>query len=142
MEVAPSISPVVHLLNDSGGEMKHVMALALAFALVASAFAAPPPQDTTARSSTGTRKKATARSSVPSVSTQLSEMKRAIDAQQQQILQLMNQVQSRDAVIQQLQQQVGQVQSAASQAAKKADTVASESAQQQQDVASVKSDVT
>jgi hypothetical protein len=142
MEIAPSISPVVHLLNDSGGEMKHVIALALAFALVASAFAAPPPQDTTARSSTGTRKKATAKSSAPSVSTQLSEMKRAIDAQQGQILQLMNQVQSRDAVIQQLQQQVGQVQSAASQAAQKADTAASQSAQEQQDVAAVRTDVT
>ena len=68
-------------------------------------------------------------------------MKRAIDAQQQQIQQLIHQVQSRDAVIQQLQQQVGQVQNAATQAAQKADTVASQSSQQQQDVAAVRSDV-
>ena len=122
--------------------MKHAIALALAFALVMGAFAAAAPQDTTAGSSTSTRKKAVAKTSAPSVSTQLSEMKRAIDAQQQQILQLMNQLQSRDAVIQQLQQQVGQVQNAASQAAQKADTAASQSAQQQQDVAAVKSDVT
>ena len=122
--------------------MKHAMALALALALVVGAVAAPAPQDTTAGSSTSTRKKAVAKTSAPSVSSQLGEMKRAIDAQQQQILQLMNQVQSRDAVIQQLQQQVGQVQSAAGQAAQKADTAASQSAQQQQDVAAVKSDVT
>jgi hypothetical protein len=122
--------------------MKHAMALALTFALVAGAFAAPAPQDTTAGSSTSTHKKAAAKTAAPSVSTQLGEMKRAIDAQQQQILQLMNQLQSRDAVIQQLQQQVGQVQSAANQAAQKADTAASQSAQQQQDVASVRTDVT
>jgi hypothetical protein len=122
--------------------MKHAMALALAFALIGGAFAAPAPQATTAGSSTSTRKKAVAKSSAPSVSNQLSEMKRAIDAQQQQILQLMNQLQSRDAAIQQLQQQVGQVQSAASQAAQKADTAASQSAQQQQDVAAVRTDVT
>ena len=38
--------------------MKHVMALALAFALVVGAFAAPAPQGTTAGSSTATKKKA------------------------------------------------------------------------------------
>jgi len=121
--------------------MKHAMALALAFALVVGALAAPAPQDTTAES-TSTKKKAVAKASEPSVSIQLSEMRRSIDAQQRQIQQLMQQVQSRDAVIQQLQQQVGQVQSAASQAAQKADTAASQSAQQQQDVAAVRSDVT
>ena len=119
--------------------MKHAMALALAFALVAGAFAAPAPQDTTAGSS---KKKAVAKTSAPSVSTQLSEMKQAIDAQQRQIQQLTQQVQSRDAAIQQLQQQVGQAQSAAGQAAQKADTAASDAAQQQQDVAAVKTDVT
>ncbi|HXM20656.1 MAG TPA: hypothetical protein VN948_05265 [Terriglobales bacterium] len=122
--------------------MKHAMALALAFALVVGAFAAPVPQDTTASSSKTTRKKAVARTSAPSVSTRLSEMKQAIDAQQQQIQQLMHQVQSRDAAIQQLQQQVGQVQSAASQAEQKADTAASQSTQQQQDVTAVRNDVT
>ena len=120
--------------------MKHAMVLALAFALVGSALAAPAPQGTAA-SSTSTRKKA-AKTPATSVSTQLSEMKRAIEAQQQQILQLMNQVQSRDAAIQQLQQQVGQVQTAASQAAQQAATAASQSAQQQQDVAAVRTDVT
>jgi hypothetical protein len=121
--------------------MKHAMALALAFALVAGAFAAPAPQDTAAGSST-TKKKAAAKSSTPSVSVQLNEMKLALDAQQRQIQQLMQQVQSRDSAIQQLQQQVGQAQSAAGQAAQKADSAASQAAQQQQDVASVKTDVT
>jgi len=118
------------------------LALALALALVVGAFAAPVPQDTTAGSSKSTKKKAVAKTSAPSVSVQLSEMKLAIDAQQRQIQQLMQQVQSRDAAIQQLQQQVGQAQSAASQAAQKADTAASQSAQQQQDVAAVRTDVT
>ncbi len=68
-------------------------------------------------------------------------MKRAIDAQQQQILQLMNQLQSRDAAIQQLQQQVGQAQSAATQAEQKADTAVSQTSQAQQDVAAVHTDV-
>jgi hypothetical protein len=122
--------------------MKHAMALALALALVVGAFAAPVPQDTTAGSSKSTKKKAVAKTSAPSVSVQLSEMKLAIDAQQRQIQQLMQQVQSRDAAIQQLQQQVGQAQSSASQAAQKADTAATQSAQQQQDVAAVRTDVT
>jgi hypothetical protein len=122
--------------------MKHAMALAVAFALVIGALAAPVPQSTAAGTSKSSKKKAVARSSEPSVSTQLNEMKRAIDAQQQQIQQLTNQVQSRDAVIQQLQQQVGQVQGAASQASQKADAAASQSAQQQQDVAAVRTDVT
>jgi hypothetical protein len=119
--------------------MKHAMALALVFALVAGAFAAPAAQDTTAG---GSKKKAVAKTSAPSVSTQLSEMKQAIDAQQRQIQQLTQQVQSRDAAIQQLQQQVGQAQNAAGQAAQKADTATSQSAQQQQDVAAVRNDVT
>jgi hypothetical protein len=119
--------------------MKHVMALALVFVLVAGAFAAPA-QDTAA--SGGTKKKAAAKTSAPSVSNQLADMKQAIDAQQKQIQQLMQQVQSRDAAIQQLQQQVGSAQSAAGAAAQKADTAASEAAAQQQDVAAVKTDVT
>jgi cell division protein FtsB len=51
-----------------------------------------------------------------SVSKQLQDMKDAIAAQQQQIMQLQQQVQNRDQAIQALQQQVGQAQSAAQQA--------------------------
>jgi cell division protein FtsB len=50
------------------------------------------------------------------VSKQLQDMKDAIAAQQQQIMQLQQQVQNRDQAIQALQQQVGQAQSAAQQA--------------------------
>jgi hypothetical protein len=121
--------------------MKHAMALALSVALVVGALAAPVPQDTTASSGKSTGRKAVAKAG-PSISRQLSEMKQAIDAQQQQIQQLTHQVESRDAEIQQLQQQVGQVQSAASQAEQKADTAASQNTQQQQDVAAVRNDVT
>jgi hypothetical protein len=122
--------------------MKHAMALAVAFALVFGAVTAPVAQDTAAGNSKSSKKKTVAKASESSVSTQLSEMKQAIDAQQQQIQQLTRQVQSRDAVIQQLQQQVGQVQNAATQAAQAAATAASQSAQQQQDVAAVRTDVT
>ena len=121
--------------------MKQGMALALAFAMVFGAFAAAAAQDTSTGSSTTTKKRAATRRSAPSVSTQLSEMKQAIDAQQQQILQLMNQLKSRDAAIQQLQQQVGQAQSAATQAEQKADAAASQTSQAQQDVAAVHTDV-
>jgi hypothetical protein len=121
--------------------MKHGMVLALALAMVVGAFAAAPPQDTSSGSSASTKKRAAARKSAPTVSTQLSEMKRAIDAQQQQILQLMNQLQSRDAAIQQLQQQVSQVQTAATQAAQKAEVAVSQTAQEQQEVAAVHTDV-
>ena len=121
--------------------MKQGMALALAFAMVFGAFAAAASQDTSTGTSTSTKKRAVAKKSAPTVSTQLSEMKQAIDAQQQQILQLMNQLKSRDTVIQQLQQEVTQVQSAATQAAQKADTAASQTTQAQQDVAAVHTDI-
>jgi hypothetical protein len=121
--------------------MKYAMAFAVVFAMVVGAFAAPAPQATTTGSSKSTRRKAAVTKPASDVSTQLGEMKQAIDAQQQQIRQLTQQLQSRDSAIQQLQQQVNQVQSAATDAQQKADTAASQSAQQQQDVASVKGDV-
>jgi len=122
--------------------MKHAMALAVVVGLAVGAFAAPAPQATTTSSTKSTKKRAVAAKSASDVSTQLSEMKQAIDAQQQQIRQLTHELQSRDTAIQQLQQQVSQVQSAATEAQQKAETAASQSTQQQQDVASVKSDVT
>jgi hypothetical protein len=122
--------------------MKYVMAFAVVFAMTVAAFAAPAPQATTTGSTKSIKRKAAVAKSAADVPTQLSEMKQAIDAQQQQIRQLTQQLQSRDSAIQQLQQQVNQVQSAATDAQQKADTAASQSTQQQQDVASVKSDVT
>src|SRR5579863_1141567 len=117
--------------------MKRITTLALVFGLAIGAFAAPAPQ-ATATSGSKTTKKKMAVKPASDVSTQLGEMKQAIDSQQQQIRQLMQQLQSRDTAIQQLQQQVKQVQSAATDAQQKADTAASQSTQQQQNVAAVK----
>jgi Spy/CpxP family protein refolding chaperone len=64
-----------------------------------------------------------------------------IEAQQQQIKQLSDQVQSRDQQIQQLQQKVDQNQAAATDAAGKADSAASAAAKQGDDVTALKSDV-
>jgi len=75
------------------------------------------------------------------VSTQLSQMQKAIDAQQQQIQQLVQQLQGRDNQIQQLQQQMTQIQSSASEAQTKADAAATQASQQEQAVSAVKSDV-
>jgi len=70
-------------------------------------------------------------------------MQQVLDAQQQQINQLMQQVRTRDKTIDQLQQQVSQVQSAASQAKQKADAASSQANQaQQSEVTALKGDVT
>jgi hypothetical protein len=118
--------------------MKQALALALSMALAGSMFAAEPPQDTPAAKST---KKMPAKKA-PSVASQLSELKEAIEAQQKQIQDLGQQVQSRDAQIQQLQQRLDQNQAAAAQAQAKADAAASQSAQQSQTVNTLQSDVT
>jgi hypothetical protein len=81
------------------------------------------------------------RSAARSVSSQLQEMKQALDAQQQQIQELRQELQTRDQSIQQLQQQVTQTQSSVSQAQSKADQAAQANQQQQSDVTAVKSDV-
>src|ERR1700722_3858299 len=120
--------------------MKKGMALALSLALATGAFAAPAPQSSAA-SPTPVKKK-TASTSNAQVSRRLDEMQQAIGAQQQQIQQLMQELQSRDAVIQQLQQQSSQTQSTAGQAEQKADTALSQTAAQQQIVATTHTDVT
>lgn len=117
--------------------MKRVLTLALALALAGSLYAAEPPQDTSTPATKSTRKKA-----APSVSTQLGELKQAMEAQQQQIQQLGQQLQSRDQRIQQLEQRLDQSQAAAAQAQAKADAAASQTAEQSQTVSSLKSDVT
>ena len=68
-------------------------------------------------------------------------MQRTLDAQQQRIQQLVEQVQSRDNQIQQLQQQMGQVQNTAVQAQQKADTATSQGTQQQQSIDAMRGDV-
>jgi hypothetical protein len=124
--------------------MKRIMAIVLSITLVGSVIAAQA-QDaatTTTTTTTKARKKPAVKKTGPSISEQLSELKQAIEAQQQQIRQLSDQVQTRDQRIQQLEQRVDQSQSTAVQAQSKADTAVSQSAEQQQTVVALKSDVT
>lgn len=122
--------------------MKRIMAAVLLMALAGSVMAAQAQQDTaTATTTKSAQKKKVRKSSGPPISEQLSEMKAAIDAQQQQIKQLSDQVQGRDQQIQQLQQRLDQSQAAATQAQTTADTAASQAAQQEQAVTTIKSDV-
>ena len=121
--------------------MKKGMALALSLALATGAVAAPPPQSTPAATTKSTKKKAPSATNAE-ILRRLEEMQQSIGAQQQQIQQLKDQVQTRDAVIQQLQQQSSQAQTAAGQAEQKADTALSQTAEQQKVVATTHSDVT
>ena len=118
--------------------MKRVMALALTLMLSALAQAQ---QSTATATATTTRRRAAAPKTDPAIAAQLSEMKQAIDAQQQQIRQLSQQIQSRDQQLQLLQQKLDQSQSTTAQAESKADAAASQSAEQQQTVTALKSDV-
>jgi hypothetical protein len=121
--------------------MKKGTALALSLALATGAFAAPAPQSTPAATTKGTKKKAASTTNAE-ILRRLEEMQQSIGAQQQQIQQLKDQVQTRDAVIQQLQQQSSQAQAAAGQAEQKADTALSQTTEQQKIVATTHSDVT
>jgi len=113
--------------------MKQALALALSLALAGAMWAAEPPQDTAAAKSKKTK--------APSVASQLSELKEAIDAQQKQIQDLGQQLQTRDQQIQQLQQRLDQSQAAASQAQAKADAAAAQASQDDQNVTALKGDV-
>jgi hypothetical protein len=124
--------------------MKRIMAIVLSMTLLGGVIGAQA-QDaatTTTTTTTKTRKRAAVKKTGPSISEQLSELKQAIDAQQQQIRQLSDQVQTRDQRIQQLEQRIDQSQSAAVQAQSKADTAVAQSVEQQQTVVALKSDVT
>jgi hypothetical protein len=120
--------------------MKYVLALALSCAMIASALAAPAPQD----AATGTEKKTTHKAA-PSVTKQLNELKtemrQAIDAQQQQIQLLRQELQTRDQAVQQLQQRLDQSQATATEAQGKADAASTQVTQQQQAVTELRSDV-
>jgi FKBP-type peptidyl-prolyl cis-trans isomerase len=122
--------------------MKRTMAMVLSMALAGSVVAAQAQQETAPAKAKSTHKKMVAKKSGPTVSEQLSEMKQAIDAQQQQIKQLSDVVQSRDQKIQQLEQRLDQSQTVAVQAQTKADTAAAQTTEQQQTVMALKSDVT
>ena len=115
--------------------MKRIMAVMLSMALAGSVIVAQAQQGTTtATTAKSPRKKMVAKKAGPTVSDQLSDMKQAIDAQQQQIKQLSDLVQSRDQKIQQLEQRLDQSQAVATQAQTKADTAVAQTAEQQQTV--------
>ncbi|MFI5102768.1 MAG: hypothetical protein ACHP9V_05280 [Terriglobales bacterium] len=122
--------------------MKRIMAVVVSMALVGGAIVSQAQQDTAAATAKSVRKKTVAKASGPAISTQLSEMKEAIDAQQQQIKQLSDLVQSRDQKIQQLEQRLDQSQAAATQAQAKADAAVAQNASEEQSVTALKSDVT
>jgi hypothetical protein len=123
--------------------MKRIMAVVLSIAFAGSVIAAQAQQDTaTPTTAKGAKRRPVAKKSGPTISQQLSEMKTAIDAQQQQIKQLSDMVQTREQRIQQLEQRLDQSQVVATQAQTKADTVAAQSAEEQQTVMTLKSDVT
>ena len=122
--------------------MKRIMNVVLSMALVGSAIAAQAQSTGTATAKTTHKKMAAKKAAGPTISEQLSEMKQAIDAQQQQIKQLSDVVQTRDQKIQQLEQRLDQSQAAATQAQTKADTAVAQSAEEQQTVMALKSDVT
>lgn len=122
--------------------MKRMMAVVLSMALAASVMAAQAQQGTaTPTTAKSARTKAAAKPSGPAISEQLTEMKEAIDAQQQQIKQLTDLVQSRDQKIQQLEQRLDQSQTTATQAQTKADSAAAQTTEQGQTVSALKSDV-
>jgi len=123
--------------------MKRIMAVMLSIAFAGSVIAAQAQQDTaTATTTKIAKRKPAAKKSGPNISEQLSEMKSAIDAQQQQIKQLSDLVQTRDQKIEQLEQRLDQSQAVATQAQTKADTAAAQSAEEQQTVMALKGDVT
>jgi hypothetical protein len=122
--------------------MKRLMAVLLSMTLSGSAIAAQAQDTTTATTTKAVHKRPVAKKTGPTVSDQLNELKLAIEAQQQEIRQLSDQVQTRDSRIQQLEQRIDQSQAAATQAQSKADSAASQTADQQQTVVALKSDVT
>jgi len=108
--------------------------LALAACLVAGTFAAGQESNPTS----GTKSK---KPSAEAVAARLSEMQKAIEAQQQQIQHLVEQVQSRDGQIQELEQQMSHVQSSASQAQQAAEAATSRNAQEEQNITAIRSDI-
>ena len=119
--------------------MKRIMAIVLSMALAGIVVAAQAQQGTSTTAKT--TKKVAKKPAGPTVSDQLSDMKQAIEAQQQQIRQLSDLIQSRDQKIQTLEQRLDQNQAADAQAQAKADAAVSQSAQDQQSVAALKTDV-
>jgi hypothetical protein len=116
--------------------MKRVFVVVLTILLTTGAFAADPaPQDATAP------KKPVRRRVAPKPAPEYTELKQAIDAQQQQIQQLRQDLQTRDQAIQQLQQRLDQSQATATQAQSQAADAAATASKQAGEVTALKSDV-
>ena len=124
--------------------MKQVTAFALFLALTGAVSAQS--QQSTASSATTTTRKKMAGGTNQSIAAQVELLRRALEAQQQQILRLSDQVQSRDQQIQQLQQTLQQAlplsQAAAAQAQSKAEAAAAQAADEAQAVNALRSEVT
>jgi hypothetical protein len=120
--------------------MKRIMTVVLSLALGGGILSAQSQQGTT--STTTTKKAKISRKSEPSASAQLDELHQALDALQQQIKHLNDQMESRDQKIQQLEQRLDQSQAAAAQERTKTDLATAQTAEQQQTVIALKSDVT
>jgi hypothetical protein len=125
--------------------MKRFMALALLLTL--GAFAAQAQQSTATAPAKTPRKRAVQKSD-SAVAAQLAQFQQALDAQQQQIQQLSNQVQSRDQQIQQLQQKLDQSQASTAQtqsqiqdAESKANAAAAAASQASDNLGKLQSDV-
>jgi hypothetical protein len=119
--------------------MKRIMTVVLAIAMANMAIAG---QAQDAATTTAKPHKKMVAKKGPTVSDQLTEMKQAIDAQQQQIKQLSDLVQTREQKISQLEQRLDQSQAAAVQAQSKADAAVAQENADQQGVMALKSDVT
>ena len=119
--------------------MKQAMALALSLVFAAGVQSAQAQQSASTAPKKTTRRRAVAKPDP--VAAQLTELKQALDAQQQQIKQLGEQVQSRNQQIQQLQQKLDASQTATTEAQSKAEAASSQAAAQEQTVTNLKSDV-
>ena len=97
-------------------------------------------QQSTSNATKSTKRRATAKSD-SAVTSQLSEMKHLIEAQQQQIRELSDQVSNSNQQVQQLQQKLDQAVTTATQAQTKAESADSHASEQSQTVTSLKSDV-
>jgi hypothetical protein len=141
MPLVIKVSEILKMLIFLGdGTMKRTMAMILSMALVGSVVPAQAQQDSAATAKP--THKRVAKPAGPTITMQLGEMKQAIEAQQAQIKALSDLIQSRDQKIQVLEQRLDQSQSVAVQAQTKADTAVAQTAEEQQSVMALKSDVT
>jgi len=116
-------------------------ALLLTLVAIGAPVSAQTSSTATATTSSSKARRPRRKAATPSVSSQLQQLKQALDAQQQQIQELRQELQTRDQSIQQLQQQVMQTQSSVTAAQSKADQAAQSTQQQESNVTAVKSDV-